>query len=60
MSVLYLLGGFIPLGYGIYDLIKEIKIFSKGKQDKLGADIKIFGADIMFIMIGLYLICKYI
>jgi hypothetical protein len=60
MDALYLVGGMACLAYGTYDAIKEIKISSKGKQEKSGADIKILGADIGFIMIGVYLICRYI
>jgi len=60
MNILYVLGGFACLALGLYLTIIELKIFSKGTQDKLGADIKILGGGIMFIMIGIYLICKYI
>ena len=59
MNVLYVLGGVVCIAFGIYDAKKELKIFSTGKQDKLGADIKILGADIMFIIAGIFLICKY-
>jgi len=60
MNVLYILGGIACLIFGIWDVTKEIKVFAKGKQDKYGADIKILGADIMFIIIGIYLIVHYI
>ncbi|MDR3694590.1 hypothetical protein [Mucilaginibacter sp.] len=60
MNMLFVLGGFTSLVYGVYDGIKEIKKISKGEADKLGADIKIIGADFGFIIIGIYLIIKYI
>ncbi len=60
MSTLYIIGGIILMTYGIWQTIVAIKIFIKGKQDWLGADIKMLGAGIMAIMIGVYLICKYL
>ncbi|HEY4323893.1 MAG TPA: hypothetical protein VGN20_07895 [Mucilaginibacter sp.] len=60
MNVLYVTGGIALLTFGIWQTIRELRIFAKGKQDKLGADIKILGSGIMFIMIGVYLIVKYL
>ena len=45
---------------GCYLTIKQIKIFVAGKQDQLGWDIKGLGAGIISIMIGVYLIIKYL
>jgi len=60
MNALYVIGGMILLAYGIWQTITTIKIFIKGKQDWLGADMKILGAGIGAIMIGIYLLCKYL
>jgi len=48
------------LAFGIYLTIKQVKTFIKGEQDKFGFDIQGLGGGIMFIMIGLYLIFKYL
>jgi hypothetical protein len=48
------------LTFGIYITMRQVKIFAKGKQDRLGFDIQSLGAGIMFIMIGIYLIFKYL
>lgn len=45
-----MLGGFPSLTIGIK---KQIKVFRERKQDKLGADAKLLGSNIMLIMIGL-------
>ncbi|MFI5139062.1 MAG: hypothetical protein ACHQIM_14665 [Sphingobacteriales bacterium] len=60
MSALYIVGGIVSLIFGIWLCVKEVKVFIMGKQDKLGADIKILSGGIGFIMIGLYLIFKYL
>jgi hypothetical protein len=60
MNVLYVLGGIAFIAFGMWDGYKEIKIFAKGKDDKFGSDIKILGADIMFIIIGVCLIAHYL
>ena len=60
MNVLYVIGGIVSLVFGIWQAITTVKVFMAGKQDWLGADIKILGSAIMFIMIGVYLIFKYL
>jgi len=60
MNILYLLWGIGCCAFGVWDGYKELKFFSKGKQDKLGGDIKMLGADICAIAIGVYLIFKHI
>lgn len=60
MNFLYILGGIALVLFGIWQGYKEIKIFSSGKQDPLGADIKLFGASIGAVMIGVYLIVNFI
>jgi hypothetical protein len=60
MNALYILGGIALLAFGIWQTITTTKVFLKGTQDKLRADIKISGSGIMSIMIGAYLIIHYI
>jgi hypothetical protein len=60
MNALYIIGGIVLLMFGIWLCVKEAKVFMMGKQDKLGANIKILSGGIGFIMIGLYLIFKYL
>jgi hypothetical protein len=60
MNTLYLLGGFICLGLGIFMTRKQIIIFKQAKQDQLGWDIKGLGAGICFIIIGISSIIKYL
>jgi len=59
-AFLYIIGGILFLAYGIWQSVTTIKVFIKGEQDRLGADIKILGSAIMAIMIGAYLIFKHI
>jgi len=60
MNVLYIISGVGLLIYGIWQAVTTIRIFNQGKHDWLGADIKILGANIGAIIIGVYLICKYL
>ncbi|MBB6110954.1 hypothetical protein [Mucilaginibacter lappiensis] len=60
MSGLYSIGGVALLGVGLYLTVKQIKIFMAGKQDQLGWDIRGLGTGIISIMIGVYLIVKYL
>ena len=59
MQTFYVIGGLILLSYGIWQSVMTLKIYIKGKEDKLGADIKILGSAIGAIMIGIYLLIKY-
>jgi hypothetical protein len=59
MNGLYATGGFL-LAIGIYLTIRQIRIFISGKGDRLGWDIKGLSVGIMAVMIGLYLIVKYL
>ena len=60
MNALYVLGGFACLAFGTYTTPIRVKAFLNSKRGILGGDIQLFGSGIMFIMIGVYLICKYI
>ncbi|WP_295672469.1 hypothetical protein [uncultured Mucilaginibacter sp.] len=60
MNTLYIILGIILLAYGIWQTITTIKVFMVGKQDWLGADIKILGAGIMAIIGGIIMILKNI
>jgi hypothetical protein len=60
MNTLYIIGGVLLLIYGIWQTITTAKVFMKGKQDWLGADIKILVAGIGSIMVAVYLIFKYL
>jgi len=59
MNALYIILGIALLIFGIWLTKREIKIYMKGKQDKLGADIKMLGGGIMAIIIGIALILEY-
>jgi len=60
MAAIYIIGGIVLLIYGIWQTVVTVKIFMKGKQDWLGADIKILGSAITAIMMAAYLLIKYI
>jgi len=60
MNGLYIIGGIACLAFGIYLTLKQIKTFRAGKQDQLGFDIKLLGGGIIGIIIGVYLIMKYL
>jgi hypothetical protein len=60
MNFLYVLGGIALAIFGIWQSYKEIKIFSEGKQDELGADIKLLGVGITCIIAGIIVICQHI
>ncbi len=60
MNVLYVLAGIALVLFGIWLTIKKAKVFMRGKQDKFGADINLFGTGIMCIMLGVALITHYV
>ena len=60
MNYLYIIGGLLLLAYGVWQTITTVKVFLKGNQDRLGADIKILGTGIMAIIGGVILIIQYI
>lgn len=60
MRALYILGGIASLIFGLVIIIRQIKTFKKGEQDELGFDIKLLGGGMGFLMIGIYLLAKYI
>jgi len=60
MNALYELGGIACLLFGIYYTRKHIRIFKNNEQDQLGWDIKGLGAGIMFVIIGVGIIIKYL
>ncbi len=59
MTALYFLGGIDCLIFGVCLTKRQVKIFAKGKQDELGFDIKLLTGGILFIVIGVSLIVKY-
>jgi len=59
-NFLYVLGGIACLIFGIWLTVKQVKTFKRGKQDQLGFDIKLLSGGIMGVMIGIYLIAKYL
>jgi hypothetical protein len=60
MNSLYIIGGIILLTYGVWQTITTGKVIMAGKQDWLGADIKILGAGIMSIIGGILIILQHI
>jgi hypothetical protein len=60
MNVLYVLGGIVCLIFGVWQTIKQMKIFASDKQDAFGYDIKILAGAVGFIILGVALIIKYI
>jgi hypothetical protein len=60
MNFLYVLGGVACLAFGIWLTVHQVKIFLKKEQDELGFDIKGLGVGIMAIIIGIFIISKYI
>jgi hypothetical protein len=60
VNVLYVLCGIAFLIFGTWLTIRQVKIFLKKEQDELGNDVKGLGVGIMTIMIGIYIISKYI
>ncbi len=60
MNIPYVLGGIASLIFGTWLTIKEVNVYRAGEQDKLGADIKMLGGALMFVMLGLSLIIKYL
>lgn len=56
MNYTYLFGGIASLVFGGCLTIYQIRIFIKGRQDKLGWDIKGLSGGIGFTMIGIYLL----
>jgi len=60
MNILYIVGGIVLLAYGVWQSITTGKVFMAGKQDWLGADIKILGAGVMSIVGGIVIILQHI
>jgi hypothetical protein len=56
MDYKYLIGGLAFLGFGVWLVINQVKIFRRGNQDELGWDIKLLAGGIIFAMIGIYLL----
>ena len=56
MNYIYLFGGIVSFGFGLFLTIYQIKTFIKHEQDELGWDIKGLSAGIMFLMGGIYLL----
>ncbi len=53
-----LLGGIAFVCLGIWLTVNEVRTFMKGKQDRLGSDIKLLAGGILLIIAGIYLITK--
>lgn len=60
MNALYIIGGVALLTFGTRQTIIEVKVFTKGKQDKFGADIKLLGVGITCIICGIIIIWQHI
>jgi uncharacterized membrane protein HdeD (DUF308 family) len=56
MNWIYLLIGIVLIIYGMWSTIDSLKIFNAGKEDKLGADIKILTSNICVIILGIFMI----
>ena len=59
MNYTYLLGGMASIGFGGWLIFNQIKIFVRGKQDKLGWDIKLLSGGILCLMLGIYLLTHF-
>jgi len=60
MNILYVLGGVILTLFGIWQTIVKARSISRGRKSILGSDIQLLGAGIMVIIIGFFLIFKYL
>lgn len=60
MNAWYLVLGVILLIYGIWQTITTAKIYIKGEQDWLGADIKLLGGGIGALALGIIMIWQNI
>ena len=60
MNALYVIGGVACSGLGVYLIIRQVRTFIKDEQDRYGFDIQGLGVGIMLIMLGAYLIFKYL
>jgi len=60
MNILYVLGGVILTLFGIWQTIVKARNISRGRKSILGSDIQLLGAGIMVIIIGFFLIFKYL
>lgn len=59
MNILYVILGIVSLAFGIRTIIRQLRIFARGKQDKYGFDIKILVGGIGFLILGTGLILAY-
>ncbi|GAB2976983.1 hypothetical protein GCM10027049_09960 [Mucilaginibacter puniceus] len=56
MNYTYLFGGIACLIFGGWLTIHQIRIFKKGKQDRLGVDIKGLSVGTLLLILGVYLL----
>jgi len=60
MNGLYVMAGVCVTIFGVYTVISENKRNKNGKEDKLGFGAGVFQSGIMFIILGILLIVKYL
>jgi hypothetical protein len=60
MNILYVLCGFVLSSLGIYLMIRQIKVFIKGEEGKLGFDIQLLFGGIMATVGGIIMIAQNI
>jgi hypothetical protein len=60
MNILYLSMGIAMVLFGIYTTFVQVKIFNKGEEDNRGQDYKILSSGLLFIVVGILIIIKYI
>jgi len=60
MNIPYVLGGIASIALGLYITITQLKKIIAGEDDQLGFDYKGLGGGVIFIMVGIALILKYL
>jgi amino acid transporter len=60
MSAVYILVGIAFIAFGVWLIIRKIKIFAKGEQGDLGYDAAGLVYGIICIIAGIILIAKYV
>jgi len=56
MNYPYLFGGIASLSFGGWLTIYQIRTLIRGKQDRLGWDIRLLSGGIIFLMGGIYML----
>ena len=60
MNVLYIIGGFALLIFGIWQTIVKARNILRGRQSILGSDIQLLGVGITSVICGIILIIQHI